>query len=189
MHIVGYTKVVLLDRVVRFHPAAKGSHNIDLTVAMSIRMTDPRDALVPASYEYDQNGDFVSAIARIRHAIYKGSRICEGCGSRPSFRCRLGFSSELVSINSRTEHKQEVSWTGNFQPVIHLREIFDRRLSNCYALPPRSMTAVTSPEITRLLIDWSKGDESALERLLPLVERDLRRLAHSYMRRENPDHI
>jgi len=50
------------------------------------------------------------------------------------------------------------------------------------------MTAATSPHITRLLIDWSNGDESALERLLPLVERELRRLAHSYMRREDPDH-
>ena len=44
------------------------------------------------------------------------------------------------------------------------------------------------PEITGLLVDWSNGDQSALEKLLPLVERELHRLAHSYMRRENPDH-
>ena len=50
------------------------------------------------------------------------------------------------------------------------------------------MTAAVSSKITELLIDWSKGDQSALERLVPLVERDLRRLAHSYMRREDPDH-
>jgi RNA polymerase sigma factor (TIGR02999 family) len=43
-------------------------------------------------------------------------------------------------------------------------------------------------EITGLLVDWSKGDQSALGKLLPLVERELHRLAHSYMRRENPDH-
>src|SRR3954463_11398060 len=43
-------------------------------------------------------------------------------------------------------------------------------------------------DITELLIDWNNGDASALERLLPLVERELHRLAHSYMRRENPDH-
>lgn len=42
-------------------------------------------------------------------------------------------------------------------------------------------------EITGLLIDWSNGDKRALEKLLPLVERELRRLAHSYMRREKPD--
>lgn len=48
---------------------------------------------------------------------------------------------------------------------------------------------MSSPsEITTLLVDWSKGDKSALDRLLPLVERELHRLAHSYMRHENPDH-
>jgi RNA polymerase sigma factor (TIGR02999 family) len=50
------------------------------------------------------------------------------------------------------------------------------------------MIAAASSEITGLLINWSKGDQTALERLLPLVERDLRRLAHAYMSRENPDH-
>src|SRR2546430_16882863 len=44
------------------------------------------------------------------------------------------------------------------------------------------------PDITALLVDWSKGDKTALDKLLPLVERELHRLAHSYMRRENPDH-
>jgi RNA polymerase sigma factor (TIGR02999 family) len=43
-------------------------------------------------------------------------------------------------------------------------------------------------DITALLVDWGNGDQSALDRLLPLVERELHRLAHSYMRRENPDH-
>ena len=43
-------------------------------------------------------------------------------------------------------------------------------------------------DITALLVDWGNGDKSALERLLPLVERELHRLAHSYMRREDPDH-
>lgn len=43
-------------------------------------------------------------------------------------------------------------------------------------------------DITALLVDWGHGDQSALDKLLPLVERELHRLAHSYMRRENPDH-
>ena len=43
-------------------------------------------------------------------------------------------------------------------------------------------------DITALLVDWNNGDKSAIERLLPLVERELHRLAHSYMRREDPDH-
>ena len=50
------------------------------------------------------------------------------------------------------------------------------------------MTAAPTSEITGLLVDWSNGDQTALEKLLPLVEQELRRLAHSYMRRENPDH-
>ena len=50
------------------------------------------------------------------------------------------------------------------------------------------MTFAPTSEITGLLVDWSNGDQTALEKLLPLVEQELRRLAHSYMRRENPDH-
>jgi len=50
------------------------------------------------------------------------------------------------------------------------------------------MTASPSSEITGLLVDWGNGDQAALDQLLPLVESELRRLAHNYMRRENPDH-
>lgn len=48
------------------------------------------------------------------------------------------------------------------------------------------MTA--SPEITELLIDWSNGDQSALDRLFPLVERELKVLAHRYLRNETANH-
>ena len=58
---------------------------------------------------------------------------------------------------------------------------------------PRSMRdyvveSVRTSDITSLLVDWSNGDKDALDQLIPLVEKELRRLAHSYMRRENPDH-
>jgi RNA polymerase sigma factor (TIGR02999 family) len=43
-------------------------------------------------------------------------------------------------------------------------------------------------EITDLLIRWGNGDQAALERLAPLVERKLHELAHYYMLRENPGH-
>ena len=43
-------------------------------------------------------------------------------------------------------------------------------------------------ELTRLLHDWSSGDPQALERLVPLVYDDLRRLAESSFGRENPGH-
>lgn len=43
-------------------------------------------------------------------------------------------------------------------------------------------------EITRLLVAWGDGDQSALEELAPLVQAELRRLAHHYMGRERPGH-
>ena len=43
-------------------------------------------------------------------------------------------------------------------------------------------------EITRLLVAWSEGDQSALEQLAPLVHSELRRLAHHYMDRERSGH-
>ena len=46
----------------------------------------------------------------------------------------------------------------------------------------------TEIDITALLVDWNNGDKSAMERLLPLVEKELHRLAHAYMRREDPNH-
>ena len=39
-------------------------------------------------------------------------------------------------------------------------------------------------EVTRLLQAWSEGDQSALDRLIPLVYQELHRLAHHYMVRE-----
>jgi len=45
-----------------------------------------------------------------------------------------------------------------------------------------------SHQITILLTDWSKGDELALEQLMPLVYDELRRLAESYMRRQPAGH-
>lgn len=46
----------------------------------------------------------------------------------------------------------------------------------------------SSAEITQLLVDWSNGNEAALERLMPLIYDDLRRLAHHYMSRERAGH-
>ena len=46
-----------------------------------------------------------------------------------------------------------------------------------------------SPEaVTQLLQAWSDGDDGALERLTPLVEAELRRLARGYMGRERRGH-
>jgi RNA polymerase sigma factor (TIGR02999 family) len=42
--------------------------------------------------------------------------------------------------------------------------------------------------ITKLLVDWSKGDQKALDKLMPLVYSELRRQAGNYLRRERPGH-
>ena len=43
-------------------------------------------------------------------------------------------------------------------------------------------------EVSQLLIDWSGGNKAALDQLTPLVDAELRRLAHRYMRQERPGH-
>ena len=43
-------------------------------------------------------------------------------------------------------------------------------------------------EVTRLLGEWAKGDQKALDELTPLVYRELRQLAASYLRKERKSH-
>ena len=38
--------------------------------------------------------------------------------------------------------------------------------------------------VTQLLVDWSNGDQAALQKLLPLVNVELRRVAGRYMRKK-----
>lgn len=45
-----------------------------------------------------------------------------------------------------------------------------------------------SPQVTELLIEWSNGNKEALDKLIPLVYQELRRLARHYMRRERAGH-
>jgi len=48
---------------------------------------------------------------------------------------------------------------------------------------------MSTPEgVTQLLVDWSRGDQAALEKLMPLVYSELRRLATNYLRRERVGH-
>jgi RNA polymerase sigma factor (TIGR02999 family) len=50
------------------------------------------------------------------------------------------------------------------------------------------VTTLSPGAVTELLRAWSDGDDGALERLTPLVEAELRRLARAYMRRERRGH-
>jgi RNA polymerase sigma factor (TIGR02999 family) len=50
------------------------------------------------------------------------------------------------------------------------------------------MDGLPERDITALLKDWSGGDREALERLMPIVYGELKRLASSYLRSERADH-
>ena len=50
------------------------------------------------------------------------------------------------------------------------------------------MQEIVSHQITHLLLDWSNGDEFALEQLMPLVYEELRRMARRFMRRQPSGH-
>lgn len=52
---------------------------------------------------------------------------------------------------------------------------------------PSWLANMSSPKrITSLLVDWSNGDQSVVDELFPLVERELRRLARHYLRSIRP---
>jgi len=50
------------------------------------------------------------------------------------------------------------------------------------------MAGAPNNEISGLLRAWSGGDQSALDRLTPVVYEEIRHLAHRYMDRERPGH-
>jgi RNA polymerase sigma factor (TIGR02999 family) len=50
------------------------------------------------------------------------------------------------------------------------------------------MASPSPGDVTRLLVAWSKGEQAALAELVPLVYRELHRLAKRHMNREQPGH-
>jgi RNA polymerase sigma-70 factor (ECF subfamily) len=50
------------------------------------------------------------------------------------------------------------------------------------------MVTSPSPQVSQLLLAWSQGDQTAFDRLVPLVHAELRRLAHYYMSGQNAGH-
>ena len=50
------------------------------------------------------------------------------------------------------------------------------------------MPIAAQHEVTQLLMAWNEGDQSALERLIPLVHAELHRIARRYMRNERAGH-
>lgn len=50
------------------------------------------------------------------------------------------------------------------------------------------MSSAPSTNVTQILLEWRSGNQQALDRLMPLVYDELRRLAGHYMRSERPEH-
>jgi RNA polymerase sigma factor (TIGR02999 family) len=50
------------------------------------------------------------------------------------------------------------------------------------------MVEVQSGEVTELLRHWTEGDQEALDELIPLVYKELRRLAHYQLQAERAEH-
>ena len=50
------------------------------------------------------------------------------------------------------------------------------------------MTTSSPHDVTQLLINWSNGNREAIDKLLPLVYKELRQVADRYLRRERSDH-
>ena len=50
------------------------------------------------------------------------------------------------------------------------------------------MATPPTPDITRLLVDWSEGRRDALDQLMPAIYQELHKIAGSYLRRERAEH-
>ncbi len=46
----------------------------------------------------------------------------------------------------------------------------------------------SSQELTHLLLAWRQGDREALDKLIPVIYEELRRIAHSHIRGERKGH-
>jgi RNA polymerase sigma factor (TIGR02999 family) len=51
-----------------------------------------------------------------------------------------------------------------------------------------TMKGLMADDLTGLLVEWRDGDKAALDRLMPLVYHELRRIAHRYVQRERAGH-
>lgn len=50
------------------------------------------------------------------------------------------------------------------------------------------MKNASRQQISLMLIEWSNGNEAALDKIMPLIYSELHKLAHQYMRRERAGH-
>ena len=81
----------------------------------------------------------------------------------------------------------------NYHAVYDLAERYNVTHSRAGAAPERGhgrkMLMPSHEEVTMLLRAWTDGDQTALEKLTPVIYEELRRLARHYMSRERSGHI
>src|SRR4029434_1451444 len=51
-----------------------------------------------------------------------------------------------------------------------------------------NMTTPAPEEVSQLLQEWSDGDQAALDKVMTIIDQELHRLAHHYMRNERAGH-
>lgn len=86
----------------------------------------------------------------------------------------------MATSRKEIELQMDASRAGLVGETQHLREPVRRRV---HENSNRKLD-----EVSQLVLDWANGDQVALDRLMPLVYDELRRVAHNYMRREHPGH-
>jgi len=67
-----------------------------------------------------------------------------------------------------------------------MRTIYSAQSVPAFSTPGNC--ACKNTPVTEFIVGWRSGDREALQSLIPLVYDEMRRLAHSYICRERPDH-
>lgn len=81
-------------------------------------------------------------------------------------------------------HENQLNFTNYFSKT-NFFSIHGRISGRLSALNRIDAMAESPEQISELLLAWSGGDESSLERLVPMVESELKRIARRYLNREN----
>ena len=69
-----------------------------------------------------------------------------------------------------------------------MRKNRENSITRCATLRPSMPDPQSNQDVTALLRQWQAGNADALERLLPLVYEELRRVARARLRQEQPGH-
>src|SRR5262249_40884985 len=72
--------------------------------------------------------------------------------------------------------------------MLRINRLFGNVAAHIIRRKKDEMTAPSTQPVTQLLLAWRQGDQAALERLVPMVYQELRRLARRYMAGQRPDH-